>query len=86
MKSKKQKNRKETKQKKLRILAAGDIHGDSSLTKKLAEKADKEKVDLVILAGDITSPLETPNVIKPFKERKKCNNNQWNRFGKNSLL
>lgn len=60
-----------TEEKKLRILAAGDIHGDSSLTKKLAEKASKENVDLVILAGDITSPLETKNLIKPFKEKKK---------------
>jgi uncharacterized protein len=41
--------------KKLRILAAGDIHGNSNLTKKLAEKAKKEKVDLVILAGDLTN-------------------------------
>jgi Icc-related predicted phosphoesterase len=57
--------------KKLRILAAGDIHGDSSLTKKLAEKAEKENVDLVILAGDITSPIDSKNLIKPFQERKK---------------
>ncbi len=54
---------------KLRILAAGDIHGDSSLTKKLAEKASKSKVDLVILAGDITSPIETKNLLKPFKDK-----------------
>ena len=40
--------------KKLRILAAGDIHGDSRLANKLAEKAVKEKVDLVILCGDLT--------------------------------
>ncbi|PIN77452.1 hypothetical protein COV15_01935 [Candidatus Woesearchaeota archaeon CG10_big_fil_rev_8_21_14_0_10_34_12] len=59
------------KHKKLRILAAGDIHGDASLVKRLAEKAEKEKVDLVILAGDITSPIETKNLIKPFKDKKK---------------
>jgi Icc-related predicted phosphoesterase len=58
-------------EKKLRILAAGDIHGDTSLTRKLAEKADKEKVDLVILAGDITSPVETKNFLKPFKDKGK---------------
>jgi len=57
--------------KKLRILAAGDIHGDASLVKRLAEKAEKEKVDLVILAGDITSPIETKNLIKPFKDKHK---------------
>lgn len=56
------------KQKKFRILAAGDIHGDASLVKKLAEKAKKEKVDLVILAGDITSPIDSKNLIKPFKQ------------------
>lgn len=39
--------------KKLRILAAGDLHGDIGIAKKLSEKAKKEKVDLVVLAGDI---------------------------------
>jgi uncharacterized protein len=57
--------------KKIRILAVGDIHGDASRTKKLAEKAKKENIDLVILAGDILSPIETKNLIKPFKELNK---------------
>lgn len=57
------------KNKKFKILAAGDFHGDASITKKLAERAYKEKVDLVILTGDITSPLETKNLLKPFVER-----------------
>lgn len=57
--------------KKFKILAAGDFHGDSSVTKKLAEKAAKEKVDLVILTGDITSPIETKNLFKPFLEKEK---------------
>jgi hypothetical protein len=39
--------------KKLRILAAGDLHGDINIAKKLSQKGKKEKVDLVILAGDI---------------------------------
>jgi len=56
---------------KFRILAAGDIHGDTALAKKLAEKAKKENVDLVILAGDITSPMDTKNLIKPFKDNNK---------------
>jgi hypothetical protein len=55
---------------KLKILAAGDIHGDSKLVKKLAEKAKKEKVDFVILAGDIMGIVETKNLIKPFKDAK----------------
>ncbi|HLD10470.1 MAG TPA: metallophosphoesterase [Candidatus Nanoarchaeia archaeon] len=56
--------------KKLKILSAGDIHGDSSAAKKLAILAEKEKVDLVILCGDITNfHLDTQNLIKPFKEK-----------------
>jgi len=61
---------KTTKQKKFKILAAGDFHGDSTRTKKLAEKAEREKVDLVILTGDITGPIESENLLKPFKDKK----------------
>lgn len=57
--------------KKLKILAASDLHGDSKLVKKLAEKAEKENVDLVILCGDITGWAETKNIIRPFKEKNK---------------
>jgi Icc-related predicted phosphoesterase len=57
--------------KKLKILAASDIEGDSKLVKKLAERADKENVDIVVLCGDITGNVETKNLIKPFKDRKK---------------
>jgi len=57
------------KQKKFKILAAGDFHGDSSVTKKLAERAKKENVDLVILTGDITGPIETDNLLKPFIDK-----------------
>ncbi len=56
---------------KFRILAASDIHGESKLAKKLAEKAEKEKVDLVVLCGDITGFVETKNIIKPFKDKNK---------------
>lgn len=53
--------------KKLRILASGDIHGDTNLVKKLAEKAKREDVDLVILCGDITNADQsTANLIGPF--------------------
>lgn len=51
----------------MKILAAGDIHGDSRLSEKLAEKATREKVDLVILCGDLTySEQSTKNIIGPF--------------------
>ena len=39
--------------KKLKILAAADLHGDFDVAKKLSVKAKKNKVDLVVLAGDI---------------------------------
>lgn len=56
-------------QKKLRILAAGDIHGDTGLAKKLAERAKKENVDLVVLCGDLTyGEKSTENIIGPFKK------------------
>jgi len=57
--------------KKFKILAAGDFHGDSSVSKKLAEKAEKENVDLVVLTGDITGIIETENLIKPFLDKNK---------------
>ncbi len=59
------------KQRKLKILAASDLHGESKLVKKLADKAEKEKVDLVVLCGDITGFAETKNIIKPFKDKNK---------------
>jgi Icc-related predicted phosphoesterase len=59
-------------EKKLRILAAGDIHGDKSLIKKLADKAEKYDVDLVILTGDITLAEQDVNeLIGPFLKKKK---------------
>lgn len=57
---------------KIKILAAGDIHGDTGLAKKLAEKAKKENVDLIILAGDLTMmEKSTKNIIGPFAKIKK---------------
>ena len=56
---------------KLRILAAGDFHGDSAISKKLAERAEKENVDLVILTGDMTGLIQTKNIIKPFIDKGK---------------
>jgi Icc-related predicted phosphoesterase len=58
--------------KKTRILAVGDIHGDTGLVKRLAEKAEKEKADIIILAGDITfAEMSLKNLIGPFAKLKK---------------
>ena len=60
------------KKSKLKILASGDIHGDTGLAEKLAERAKKENVDLVILCGDLTmGETSTSNLIGPFVKRKK---------------
>ena len=54
---------------KTKILAIGDIHGDRGLVKKLAEKAKKENVDLIIIAGDLTW-IEQPakDIIAPLND------------------
>ena len=58
--------------KKTKILAVGDLHGDERLVKKIAKKAEKEKVDLVILTGDLTfAETSTKNIIGPFVKAKK---------------
>ena len=52
---------------KLKILAAGDLHGDLDVAKKLAAKGKKSKVDLVVLAGDIHGyEGEGEGILKPF--------------------
>ncbi|MBS3177033.1 metallophosphoesterase [Candidatus Woesearchaeota archaeon] len=52
---------------KLKILAAGDFHSDSGLAKRLAEKAEHENVDLVVITGDIThQEISTKDLIGPF--------------------
>ncbi|VVB79852.1 Calcineurin-like phosphoesterase [uncultured archaeon] len=57
---------------KTRVMAVGDIHGDTGLVRRLAEKAEKENVDLVILAGDLTQGGDIPpNLIGPFLKAKK---------------
>ena len=59
------------KKEKLRILAAADIHGSKDIAEKLAEKAAKNKVDLVVLAGDLHGIFGGgEDVIEPFKKRK----------------
>lgn len=55
----------------MKILAAGDIHGDISQAKKLAKWAEQEKVDVVVLAGDLTfAEMNTEGLLKPFVEKK----------------
>jgi Icc-related predicted phosphoesterase len=57
---------------KLRILAASDIEGDRRAVKQLAEKADKDNVDVVLLCGDITDfDMDVDGLIGPFLEKKK---------------
>lgn len=59
------------KAKHLKILAVGDLHGDSRQASKLAEKAKKEKVDIVILSGDLTFAEQSVDyLVGPFAKRK----------------
>lgn len=56
----------------MKILAASDIHADRNLISRLAKKAAKERVDVVILCGDLTifeSDLE--GLIGPFRKGKR---------------
>ena len=56
----------------MKILASGDIHGDTMLAEKLAEKAEKENVDLVVLCGDLTQfEQSTEGIIGPFAKKGK---------------
>lgn len=58
--------------KKTKIMAVGDIHGDTGLVKKLVKKAKDNKVDLVILPGDLTWLEDsTKDLIGPFVKAKK---------------
>lgn len=56
----------------MRILAVSDLHGDTKKAEELAERAYKEKVDLVVLAGDLSYFEEgLENMIGPFVKKKK---------------
>lgn len=56
----------------MKILAAGDLHGDMAQASKLAEQAEKENVDLVILSGDLTfGEMHTKGLVGPFKAKGK---------------
>lgn len=51
----------------VKILAAGDLHSDAGLAKRLADRAVKEDVDLIILNGDIVEEDKIENVLGNFK-------------------
>lgn len=54
----------------MKVLGAGDIHGDAFQAEKLAQKAQDEGVDVVVLCGDlVTGEMESNGVIAPFKKR-----------------
>ena len=53
----------------MRILGAGDLHGNIFLAKELAERAERERVDLVVLCGDLIEDSSTDNVLKPFRDK-----------------
>lgn len=56
----------------MKILAFGCLHSDQRQAKKLAEKAEKENVDLVVICGDITyGEKSTDYLIGPFVKRHK---------------
>jgi putative phosphoesterase len=58
--------------KSLRILAASDLHDSKTAVEKLAKRALEEKVDLIILAGDIHSYGEgDKNILAPLLKTKK---------------
>jgi len=55
--------------KKLKILAAGDLHGDVEVARRLSDKGRREKVDLVVLAGDIYGyDGGVGGILSPFRE------------------
>ena len=54
----------------MKIFATSDVHGDTRWIEQLAQKAEKEKVDLVLLCGDLTlDETMTENIVGPFKKR-----------------
>jgi len=55
----------------MKILAIADIHGDTGLVKKIEKLIDKEKIELVILAGDQTwFSQNTKNLVGPLTKKR----------------
>ena len=56
----------------MKILAAGCIHSNSTLIESLADQAERENVDLVVLCGDLTyGEQSTDNILGPFVKKGK---------------
>jgi uncharacterized protein len=54
----------------MKLLATSDVHGDTRWIEKLAERAQKEQVDLVLLCGDLVlDERMTDNIVGPFTKR-----------------
>ncbi len=54
----------------MKILALSDVHGDRSFIQRMADKGLQEKVDLVVLAGDLVDHTGSPEgLVGPFKEK-----------------
>ena len=54
----------------MKILALSDLHGDKHAAKELAERAEKENVDLVLLAGDLSADDgSVEGLVGPFKAK-----------------
>ena len=57
------------KEKKLKILAVGDLHANLGQARALAKKAKKEGVDLVVLNGEFTiAESNLKGILGPFRE------------------
>jgi len=54
----------------VRLLVTGDLHGDKKIANKLAEKAEKNGVDIVVITGDLTIfDIDRKGMIGPFLEK-----------------
>ena len=54
----------------MKIFALSDLHGDKHLAKEMAEKAFQEKVDLVVLAGDLVdNNHNVEGIVGPFRAK-----------------
>ncbi len=54
----------------MKILALSDIHGDRNIVKEMAEKAALNKVDLVLLGGDLVgADNSVEGIVGPFREK-----------------
>ncbi len=77
-------------EKKLKILAAGDLHGDIDTAKRLSGRAKRESVDLIVLTGDIRGfANDEMKVLTPFlKANQKVVfiSGNWDSFGEHYFI